>query len=188
MADSITEVAKKAQENFVRANRIFILGPFDRSISEKVIPDFLDLIDLIKTEKEPVIEIYINSHGGYASELMGLLSVIQMAKSFGIKIVTYNIGVAYSCGSLLAVIGDYKFMYRYADNLPHLGQACMCPQTFEQLNRNTKHIASWFNTIADIYAKHTKVSKKELIKILKDDDYHMDADECLKKGFCDEII
>lgn len=71
--------------------------------------------------KNPEIEIYINSYGGYASELLGLLSLIELAKSEGIKIKTYNIGCAYSCGSLLAVVGDERYMYRYADNLPHLG-------------------------------------------------------------------
>ena len=58
---------------------------------------------------------------------MGLISVIDIAKSHGIKIVTYNIGVAYSCGSMLSILGDYRIMHKYATNLPHLGQASIDP-------------------------------------------------------------
>lgn len=188
MADSCTKTAEKAQENFVRGNRVYILGPFDRSISSNVVPDLLELIDVMAATKDPVIEFYINSHGGYAAELLSLASLIQMAKAQGIKIVTYNLGVAYSCGSMLAVMGDYKYMSRYADNLPHLGQAFIAPTTIEQLERGTKHVADWFSKILSIYAENTKISKKELIKILKDDECHLNAEECLNYGFCDEII
>lgn len=188
MAEGNTKTADKALENFVRGNRVYILGPFDRSISSTVVPDLRDLIDMMETAKEPVIEFYINSHGGYAAELLSLISLIHMAKSVGIKIVTYNLGIAYSCGSLLAVMGDYKYMSRYADNLPHLGQAFICPTTVEQLERGARHVADWFSTIIDIYAQNTKISKKELTKILKDDECHLNAEECLKYGFCDEIF
>lgn len=167
---------------------MYILGDFDKTISTNVIPELNDLIDTMKFAKEPEIEIYINSYGGYASELLGLLSCIDLAKKNGIKVITYNIGCAYSCGSLLAVVGDHKFMYRYADNVPHLGQIFLTPQTVEQLERGTKHAIDWFSIIIEIYALYTKMPKKMLIKVLKDDDYHMNAEECLKYGFCDEII
>lgn len=188
MADCQTEILKKSQENFVVGNRIYILGPFDRSISSDVIPAFVELIDGLRDVKDSVIEIYINSHGGYMSELLGLMTLVDLAKGYGIKIVTYNIGVAYSCGSLLSVIGDHRYMYRYAENLPHLGTAYMSPQTLEQLDRGVKHISEHFAKIILIYSQYTKASKKELEKILKDDDYIMNAEECLTKGFCDEII
>ena len=79
-------------------------------------------------------------------------------------------------------------MHKYATNLPHLGQASMAPQTFEQLERGIKNINEHFVTIKAIYEKHTKMPKKQLEKVLKDDDYFMNAEECLKYGFCDEII
>jgi len=188
LAESETEVAKKSQENFVVGNRIYILGPFDRSISSEVIPAIIELIDSLKSEKDPYFEIYINSYGGFSAELFGLLTVLDLAKKAGIKIITYNIGAAYSCGSMLAVIGDYRYMHKYATNLPHLGQAGMTLTTVEQLERNTKRVAQHFAKIYTVYAAHTKMSKKQLDKVLKDDDYFMDADECLKYGFCDEII
>ena len=188
MADTETKLAEKSQENFVVGNKIYILGPFDRSVSSEVIPAFAELIDNLSGTKDPIIQIYINSYGGYAAELFSLMSFIDIAKAAGIKIITYNIGVAYSCGSLLAVLGDYRYMHKYATNLPHLGQASMAPQTFEQLERGIKNINEHFVTIKAIYEKHTKMPKKQLEKVLKDDDYFMNAEECVKYGFCDESI
>lgn len=182
------EMIKRTPENFVRGNKVYILGEFDKTISSNVIPDLVDLVETMKYAKDPEIEFYINSPGGYANELISLLTLIDLARRNGIKIITYNIGVAHSCGSILAVVGDVRYMYRYADNLPHLGQVFIMPQTVEQLNRSAQHAFDWFNTIAEIYAKYTKIPKKELQKILKDDDYHMGAAECLKFGFCDEVI
>lgn len=182
------EPSKNTPANFVRGNRIYILGDFDKTISFNVIPNMMDLIDTLKYAKEPELEIYINSYGGFANELLSLLSVVDLAKASGIKVITYNIGTAYSCGSLLAVVGNERYMYRYADNLPHLGQVFLNPQTVEQLERGAKHVIDWFSTIMEIYAMHTKMPKKLLDKVLKDDDYHMNAAECLKYGFCDKII
>lgn len=186
--ESEAEVTPKLSQNFVRGNQVYILGDFDKTISSNVIPDLVELVNNMKYAKNPEIEFYINSYGGYANELLGILSLIELAKSEGIKIKTYNIGCAYSCGSLLAVVGDERFMYRYADNLPHLGQVIINSQTVEQLQRGAKHAVDWFSTIMEIYSIHTKMPKKTLMKVLKDDNYHMNADECLQHGFCDQII
>lgn len=182
------KLTDSCKTNFVRGNNVYILGDFDKTISGYVIPDFLELVEGMAGVKDGFINIYINSHGGYCSELLGLLTIIQMAKARGIRIDTYNMGIAYSCGSMLAIMGDVRYMYRYATNLPHLGTAGIDAQTIEQLNRGTKHINEWFSTILDMYIKNTKMSKKQLEKILKDDQYYMDAAECHKFGFCDEII
>lgn len=115
------ELMKKTPENFIRGNRVYILGEFDKTISSNVIPDLVELIDTMKYARDSEIEIYINSPGGYANELISLLTLIDIAKKQGIKIITYNIGIAHSCGSILAIVGDVRYMYRYADNLPHLG-------------------------------------------------------------------
>lgn len=188
MADCQTEVQKKSQENFVVGNRVYILGPFDRSISSEVIPALVEVIEALKTEKDSTIEFYINSFGGYSAELLSLLTLIDLAKNNGIKIVTYNLGTAYSCGSMLAVVGDHRYMYRYAHNLPHLGQTFLAPTTVEQLNREAKHAAEWFSIVFDIYSTYTKMPKKKLKQVLEDDDYYMNSQECLENGFCDEII
>lgn len=188
MADVETHISERSQENFVDKNNVYILGPFDRSISSHVIPKIVSLIPILSKEKSPQLNIYINSCGGYACELFALMAVIEMAKSNNIKIVTYNLGMAYSCGSLLAVMGDYRYMYKYATNLAHLGSSGIYAETFEQLSRSTEHINEHFNMIVSIYRKHVKCTEKKLKDILRDDMCFMNAETCLALGFCDEII
>jgi ATP-dependent Clp protease, protease subunit len=177
-----------SNENFVNNDKIYILGAFDESISQKVIPDFIELVGKKKNSKNAEIEIYINSHGGDADMLLSMLSVIAMAKSEGIKITTYNLGVANSCGSILFIHGDNRKMFKYATNVMHLGWVSRSWTTYEQLDRVTDSSKKWFNTIVDWYAKNTKMKKADIIRILKDDQFCLDANQCLKYGFCDEII
>lgn len=188
MADIETKVSEKSQENCVKDNRVYILGPFDRSISSGVVPDLVELIEAAKFAKDPVIEIYVNSVGGIAAECMSLISLIDRAKASKIRIETYNLGIAYSCGSILSVMGDVKYMSKYAFNMPHLGQAFLCPTTVEQLDRGISHVSQWFTMLKEIYLRHTKIPKKKLEEIMKDDSYVMNAKECLQYGFCDVVF
>lgn len=184
-----TKINEMSKENFVSPDgKVYILGPFDRSISANVIPALNALIEAKTEEKNPVIEVYINSHGGYTSELWGLLTLLNIAKHRGIGIVTFNIGSAYSCGSMLAVYGDHRVMSKYADNLMHLGSGGGIVETFKQLDRHTEHMNKHFKKIIDLYAEHTKIPKKKLEKMLEDDNMFLDAEQCLKMGLCDEII
>lgn len=177
-----------SEENFVKDGTVYILGPFDDSIARKVIPDLVKLIEFKKSQRDPQIDIYINSFGGYSHQLIALLTLIQQAKKSGIKIVTYNMGVAMSCGSILAIAGDERKMYRYACNLAHLGFIGDGVSTFEQIDRTSKHWKWWFNCIVKLYLENTKCTKKQIEAILKDDNCYMTPEECLKLGICTEII
>lgn len=188
MCEDATKLAEMSQENFVKDGRVYIMGPFDRSISAKVIPDCINLIDMMRHAKQSAIEIFINSGGGYASELYSLLSVIDMAHEEGIKVITYNMGVAGSCASILAVCGDERYMSQYGVNYPHLGSTSYCVETFEQMERENKRVKSWMNQTVDIYAAHTKLKRQQLMKFLSDDNWNLNVAECLKYGFCDKII
>ena len=188
LCEDASKLAEVSQENFVKDGRVYIMGPFDRSISSKVIPDFINLIDMIRPAKQPGIEIFINSGGGYACELYALLSAIDMAHEEGIKIFTYNMGIAGSCASMLAVCGDERYMSQYGVNYPHLGSTSSHVETFEQMERENKRVKNWLNQTVDIYAAHTKLNRKQLMKYLSDDNWNLNAQECLKYGFCDKII
>ena len=143
VVETVTKLPEVSKENFICDDRVYILGDFDRSISSEVIPGLMSIITMKRNTVDPVIEIYINSHGGYAHELFGLMSVIDIGRLYGIKFITYNLGLAASCGSLLAVYGDHRYMSKYATNLMHLGQAGSMFSTFKQMERqnenNKKH-------------------------------------------------
>ena len=189
MAENATIPDKEcSKENFVKDGKVYILGPFDRSISQSVIPDFMNLIGSECMTKDSSIPIYINSYGGYASELLSLLSIIDLARAADIKIITFNLGVAFSCGSLLAVYGDKRYMSRHATNLMHLGSIESKSETLLQIERNRNYDKAFFNKIIGIYEDHTKMKRAEIEKALSDDCFYLDAKQCLKKGLCDEIV
>ena len=186
--ENCTKIPEVSKENFVCDDKAYIMGDFDRSISSEVIPGLMNIISMKRNTVNPIIEIYINSHGGYAHELFGLMSIIDIGRSYGIKFITYNIGLAASCGSLLAVYGDHRYMSKYATNLMHLGQAGSMFSTFKQMERQNENNKKHFNKIIDIYAASTKIDKKKITELLTDDSLYLDPKQCLKYGLCDEVF
>jgi ATP-dependent protease ClpP protease subunit len=186
---NIVKTPNQKSKNFVTDDgNVYILGEFDSTISTEVIYAIVSLTEQIAHIKNPAIHIYINSYGGDASELFSLLSILDDAKKKNITIYTHVIGVAYSAGSILAAYGDYRTMSRYSDHLLHLGCAGAEFSTFEQLKREAENNVKHFNKILQIYSEHTKIPKKKLTEMLKDDKLYLDADQCLKYGICDEIV
>lgn len=167
---------------------VYILGSFDNTISQHVMPAFKQLIEQKSKERDPLITIFINSNGGDVHELYNMLSMIELAHSRGIGIITVVTGRAYSCGSMLAIHGDHRVMYKYADHIIHLGSCGAYVQTEKQMNRENERISTHFNHIREMYKKYTKLPKKELEEALTDDSYSLSAEDCLKYGVCDEIL
>ena len=181
--------AREKPKNFVTDDgNVYILGEFDSTISTEVVYALVSVLDQLAAVKEPTLHIYINSYGGEARELFGLLTVLDEAKRRGVKIVTHVLGCAYSAGSLLAVYGDHRVMSRYADHLLHLGCSGASFTTFEQLKRETENNIKHFGKILQIYSEHTRIPKKKLEEMLRDDKMYLDAEQCLKYGICDEVI
>jgi ATP-dependent protease ClpP protease subunit len=168
---------------------VFILGEFDSTISQHVVPALRQLIDEKAKERDAFITIYINSNGGYTHELYNLLSLIELAHARGVGIVTVVTGRAYSCGSMLAIHGDHRVMYKYASHIIHLGrQGALDISTEKQIKRETTQMENHFNNIRKLYKEHTKLPAKELEEALTDDSYFLTAEECVKYGLCDEIL
>lgn len=174
--------------NFVDEGNVYILGEFNDTISMNVIPKLVTLIAKKSLEKNPQINIFINSYGGEAKALYGLLCLLQDAKDQGIKIVTIVMGRACSCGSMLAVMGDERLMYRHALHLAHLGQDFACVSTNAQVDKVAKKFKFAFKQVLEHYHACTGCPKKTLEKILHDDESWLDPEECLKLGFATHII
>ena len=181
-ADAATEEERKSC-NFVKNGKVYILGDFDDSISRYVIPDLADMIAEGAGQKETMIPIYINSWGGEADKLESILSLLSIASRNGIRIVTYNIGVAYSCGSMLAAAGDYRFMSKSARNMMHLGEIGSLSRTYEQLKRNSRDVKDFFDETVRFYRDHSKMTEKKILSALLGDVSDAEASaSSVKKG------
>lgn len=167
---------------------VYILGEFDSTISQYVVPALTKKISEEAGKPDAQIWFYINSNGGYCHELYNLLSLIDLAKSLGIKIFTVNMGRAYSCGSMLAIHGDHRAMYKYARHLAHLGKQGEDVTTFEQISRTEKRWREHFENIVTMYKDNTTMPEKMIREVLSDDSYFLNAEECKQYGFVDEVI
>ena len=179
----------KKMLNYVdNSGNVYILGDFDESISENVVPNLVKRIKELEDTDDAKIFFYINSHGGVVSELYNLLALIDLAKMRGIKIYTIITGNAFSCGSMLAIHGDHRAIYKYGKHLMHLGEQGNSVQTFTQMERCNKEAKEHFENIVQMYVENTNMTEKQVRDILKDDCYYMNAEECKKLGLVDEII
>ena len=183
-----SEKYEDSKENFIRDNKVYIFSLFNEKIS-KMLPDLEKLIMQEKDMNNPNIEFIINSSGGYTKELFGLLSYIAIAKQLKIKIITRVIGEAASCASMLAIVGDERYMFKYAYHLMHYGYSssgvCSNPEEIERMaDFNKDHFAK----IVDIYGRFTKLKKDKIRNLLKSDMLFLDANKCLEYGMCDYIF
>lgn len=186
--DGGSAVEDRKSANYVRNGRVYILGDFDESIAKFVIPDLNEMISDASGQKDVTIPFYINSCGGEADQLQSLLALINIAKSMDIRIMTFVLGNAYSCGSLLAIVGDVRLMGAGARHMMHMGEIGSSSKTYEQLKRNNKDAKDFFDDTVKMYVDYTKMNEKQVQEILKDDMYWMDAKQCLKLGLCDSIV
>lgn len=178
-----------AKCNYVDADdNIYILGEFDETINEHVIPYIIKIIQTKEGSKHPELNLFINSNGGYASILHSLLCVLDIAKEKGFTITTTVMGRAYSCGSLLACYGDYRRMFKYGNHLMHFGSSGDYACTPKQNQRIRKHTDEHFESLVDIYAEHSKLSKEKIRELMEDDCLYLNPQECLEYGLIDEII
>lgn len=179
---------ENGRDSFIKDGKVYIFSQFNEKIS-KLLPELNTLIYQVKDLKDPEIEFIINSPGGYATELFGLLSYIDVAKSLGIKIITRVIGMAASCASLLAVVGDERYMHKYSFNLMHYGYSgtglCQNP---EEMLRYANYTNMHFENIVDVYARHTTLKRDKIRSLMKSDNLYLDPKTCKEYGLCDEIF
>ena len=191
MADEYNAADSSSQQklNYVdTSGNVYIMGEFDNTISENVIPHIVKRIDEIEDKPDAKLFFYINSNGGYCHELYNLLTLIDIAKAKGIKIYTIVCGRAYSCGSMLAIHGDHRAIYKYGTHLMHLGEAGSSAKTFKQLERESENIKEHFENIVKMYVENTNIPEKQVREMLLDDSCFLNAEQCKKLGLVDEII
>ena len=143
----------------------------------------------IDTSKYNVINVFINSNGGDIDILNSIITLLGIAKSKGAIIRTTVCSKAYSCGSVLAIIGTpgFRIMYANAYHLVHFGTQTRTAKQESEIesvtNSMKEHHTNWNN----LYLNNTNISQKELKKLMSKDSF-VTANKALKYSFCDWII
>ena len=174
------------KEHIIDENNIFIYGSFDAPLVDGVISKLPSLIQAQSKQKDGSINIYIDSNGGEVRYLWNIVALLEQAKAKGIKIRTYALGSVFSAGSLLAIIGDERYISRNSQHILHLGSSTWQVYTDEQLERTKKYTKRHFNAIRDHYKRYAKVPNLE--EKLKDDYYGVYGKTLITYKLADKFI
>lgn len=154
---------------------------------------FLALRELDKEEKDrKPIKIKISSFGGWVCSVFAMISYMEYWQEKGIIMETYCDGYTASGGSKILMAGSkgHRYMTRYGTCLIHQSNSFKYGQsTLQEDIKNVEESVKDWNTICDIFRKHTKLSEEDIRNFTeKNVDFTYRPKECLEKGIVDHII
>ena len=172
---------------------IMFVDEFDRETCYKAIY-FLerierqDDIDEIPMNERTPITIKINSYGGDVFHCYALISVIERLKDRGYAINTHTMGVAFSCGFLLAITGTHRTIARRGYLMCHQISSGVIGE-IQRMEEEVDFTKEMWEASVDIIKKYTNITGKQLDHIKRSKvDWYMSAEESLKLGVTDEIV
>lgn len=145
--------------------------------------DSAEFIRALAGMNQAIITVRINSPGGDVFDAMAIYNALQAHKS---KIVTRIESLAASAASFIALAGKEVQSYGNAMFMIHEPWVYAAGNQYDF--RETADILEKISgNMVDIYSGHSRVGKKEIRTMMKDETW-MTAKEALDKGFIGKII
>lgn len=172
-------------------NKILFYGEIDESTMLELNKTLLELDAKLQNIKslgfddnyDPVINLHINTFGGAIFAAFSSVDTIRRLKS---KVNTYIDGSVASAGTLISSIGNKRYIGRHAHLLIHQLSSGIYGK-FSEMEDEIFNCTNLMKLLKDFYKKNTNIPMKKLDELLKRDIW-LNADECLKYGFVDEIV
>ncbi len=142
---------------------------------------------LILSVETGVINLHLNSPGGYAFEGIAIYNLLKQHKA---KIHVYIDGYAASAGSLIAMAGDKIFMPANTMLMIHKASTIIWGNA-DALRAEANMLEKLDTAVSTSYKVHFNKSDAELAELLKGesgDGTWFTADEAKFFGFCDEVL
>lgn len=156
-----------------------IVGGFNEELVNKVATFSNNLWYSEQDEERPLV-INITSYGGSLDCLMAILDILQdLKETWDCKIITCCKGYAMSCGSILWLFGDERYMGEFGEVMIHqLSYGCggQIPDHEFELKRSKKAMKK----INKIITKKSPLTEKQLKLWYAKGDKFLDYDECMK--------
>ncbi|MBP7652227.1 ATP-dependent Clp protease proteolytic subunit [Candidatus Dependentiae bacterium] len=146
-----------------------------------------DIIRLNVENEAPVIQLIINSQGGYCSEGFAIIDIMEWSK---IPVYTTGIGMIASMGLLIFMAGEkgHRVITPRTSILSHryFGGAI---GNHSSLIAARKEQDLMHQRIINHYFQHSKITSEDELNntLLRDVDTWLTPDECLKYGIADKI-
>lgn len=209
MADTILNTSRRL--NYISGNKIFLLGMIDTESVNELIGNISNMVDDLhwgpvysanhapisnpyhvdrRAIKNQIIDVYINSCGGYVNETKSIMMLLNMARAKGAIIRTTNMGKAASSASLIAIQGTpgFRIMYEQAYNMIHYGKSTLSIDRFQEMERAAQYEKEMRDSFNAPYLQCTDLTSDELNELLRTEQGYLNAQECLRKNICDWIL
>lgn len=164
---------------------VFVISDFDEQLEQQLVP----LTKEIKKQaqlREGLIDLHINSYGGYLYLVEHFIDLVERAKDLDIVVRTIVPSVAYSAGSMLAVTGTpgERYIARNAEHLIHYGRTGSVETTPTQAERSHEAKTRMFRKVRDHYKKYANVPNLE--DEILDDGFVVTSAKAIKYGLADK--
>ena len=199
MGEQFTTVNKVLEEmkinDYLKENTIYLDCEIDREsqvifcrqlrkLANKELPKPID-------KRDPII-IRISSFGGWVCSVFAMISDMEMWQEKGIIIETYCDGYTASGGSKILMAGSkgHRYITRYGTVLLHQSNSYKQGQsTLQEDIKDVEDSLKDWNTICDIFRKHTKLTEEDINNFLeKNINFTYRPEECIEKGIVDKIL
>lgn len=146
------------------------------------------LVELLKNiEENSILDLYINSRGGYVLVAIGIFNLIKTIKK--IEINTYNLGHCDSAATLLFLLGKKRIAIKNSTFFMHSLQINFTqPQTINSLNMEIQKLKTDTNTMISLLANNSSLTKKEWSMLMSDKGNLIKARKALAIGIVDNIF
>jgi ATP-dependent protease ClpP protease subunit len=128
------------------------------------------------------IYLHINSYGG---ELLACFSTVDYIKNSPIPVVSIIEGCAASAATLISVVAKERYMTPNSWMLIHQLRGGYWGK-YDDMEEDLGNSKKFMEKIYDIYEEHTKLSRKDLRRMLKRDEW-WDYNTCLGYGLVDGV-
>lgn len=167
----------------------FYIGAFDEDMEDYLIIPFQRCIRQQADEEEGLIDMYINSYGGWTHLAFHLVEMMELAKSYGITVRTIVTNSAMSSGSIVSVAGTpgQRFVSKNAIYLIHYGYIYPAVHSTPlQVDRERIYQKNHFKHILNHYKKYCDIP--DLEERMKDDDWYLTAAQAKRWGVADHYL
>lgn len=138
-----------------------------------------------RQSSEP-ITIVFNSPGGSVIDGLALYDFLRHLSATGIHITTIGLGMVASMGGVLLQAGDHRILGANASLLIHEASTGAGGKVSE-LEDEVAFVKRLQERLLDILASRSKMTKAEIKRRWNRRDWWLEADDALRRGFCDEV-
>lgn len=182
-------LTNQTSKNYMYNDKVFILDEITSDNCAYLIGDLSNFV-FDEQNRGKGLTFFINSPGGETYVMMSIIGLINIAKLYDIEITTFVLGTAASAASMIAVQGDRRFMSNISQHLVHFGSIFNVTSLQSEIEKIYEQNKEYADNLDNLYltACKGKLTKSVLDKLKKDERGYLNAEDCVKYGFCDVII